>query len=71
MRSFIIGVLMMGIGAYIALPFDWALGWTEETLAVLKGITPIALVAFGGVAILLGLADIRDRADARKETQSK
>ncbi len=69
MKAFIIGVLMVGAGAYLVLPYEWALGWTDEMLETLKGITPIVLAVGGLLAMLLGVADIRDRAEARREAE--
>ena len=45
------------------------LGWSENIIFVLKGIAPILSALVGLVAILIGIADIRDRNEARREEQ--
>ena len=68
MRAFLIGIVMMAIAMYIVLPVGWALGWwSEYVLPVLKGALPLGLLGMGGMFCLLGIADIRDRAQARRE----
>jgi len=68
MKAFLVGLIMICGGLYLGLPTEWAFGWFEEVLAVLKGITPVALLGLGFLTLLLGVADIRDRAEARKES---
>lgn len=70
MKVFIIGLLMIAGGLYLGLPAEWAVGWFDEMLFVLKGVLPLGLVGVGLLTLLLGVADIRDRAEARKESES-
>ena len=68
MRALLFGILMVAAALYIILPLEWALGWwTEYVLPVLKGGLPLGLGMLGGMFCLLGIADIRDRAQARRE----
>lgn len=71
MKIFIVGFLMIAGGLYLGLPTEWSAGWFDEVRMVLKGILPIGLVGVGLLALLLGIADIRDRAEVRKEEKSE
>lgn len=70
MKVFIVGLLMVVGGLYLGLPAEWAVGWFDEVLSVLKGILPLGLIGMGLLTLLLGVADIRDRAEERKESKS-
>ena len=67
MKAFIIGLVMVTAGLYLGFPAEWAFGWFEHVVFVIKGFTPIFLVGLGVVTVLLGVADIRDRTDSRKK----
>lgn len=69
MKVFIVGLLMVVGGLYLGLPAEWAVGWFDEVLLVLKGVLPLGLIGMGLLTLLLGVADIRDRAEERKESK--
>ncbi len=59
---------MVAAAMYIILPVDWALGWWSDlVLPVLKGALPLGLLGLGGMFCLLGIADTRDRIQARRQ----
>ena len=43
------------------------LGWWHEILFVLKGFVPLLAVFVGIIALLVGIADLKDSREARKE----
>lgn len=71
MKILISGLLMVAVGFYLGLPGDWAAGWFDEVILVLKGLLPLGLVGIGGLAILLGVADIRDRIESNKQEKAE
>lgn len=70
MKIFIVGLLMIGGGLYFGLPSEWAVGWFDEVLMVLKGLLPIGLAGLGVLFLLLGISDIRDKIENRKDKEA-
>ncbi|ADN03049.1 hypothetical protein [Spirochaeta thermophila] len=66
MVAILIGLLLVAGGLYCVLPLAWTLGWWEDFLVLLRGGVPFLLFLVGLIAILVGLADIKDRAETRK-----
>ena len=59
----------MLFSVFAVLPTKIGLGWGNEALFVLKGIAPILAAFVGLVVILIGIADIRDMQEAKREEQ--
>jgi len=47
------------------------LGWWVDVLAFLRGSVPVLAVLIGAVAILIGVADIKDKKEAEKEEKAE
>ena len=74
MKVLIIGLLIMAASAYAILPPEIAgfgLGWGSNVLDFLKGGVPVIAVIIGIIAVFIGIADMKDRAEARKEEAEK
>ncbi|HUV07528.1 MAG TPA: hypothetical protein VMX75_07345 [Spirochaetia bacterium] len=69
MIALIIGVLLVLFGIYAVLPFDSPgfLNWSREVLVFLKGGVPIFAFLIGLIAFFIGIADIKDKIEAKKE----
>jgi uncharacterized membrane protein len=68
MKSLIIGILILAFAVFAVLPPEtFGLGWLNEMLAFIKGGVPILALLIGLVAVFIGIADIKDRAEAKKE----
>ena len=67
MTALIIGILILLFTLYSVLPFEWALQWWPYVLDFLKGGIPVVALFIGLVAVLIGIADIRDRIEEKKE----
>lgn len=70
MKSLITGILILALAVFAALPpglAGFGLGWWEHILAFLKGGLPVLAVMVGLIAIFIGIADMKDRAEAKKE----
>jgi len=68
MIALVIGVLFIAFTVFAGLPQSlYGLGWYPEMLIVLKGGGPILLALIGLISIFVGIADIRDRQDEKKE----
>ncbi|MBR1537101.1 MAG: hypothetical protein IJ630_09200 [Treponema sp.] len=65
MLTIIFGIACIAFTFFACLP--QGLGWGDEVLFVLKGAAPVLAAFIGLLAILIGIADIRDRNEARRE----
>lgn len=72
MKSLIIGLIILAGAVFTILPkASYGLGWGEYILNFLKGGVPVIAIVIGIVAVFIGIADIRDRAEAKKEEARK
>ncbi len=67
MISLIVGVLFIAFAVFAGLP--QGLGWHKEILFVLKGGLPLLVALIGLISIFVGIADIRDRREEKKEEE--
>jgi hypothetical protein len=66
MKVLIIGVFVIDAAVVACLP--GGLGWWGDVLVFLRGCLPVLAVFAGVIAVVVGAADLKDRAEARKET---
>ena len=72
MVALIVGIVFIVFAVYSVLPIEgWGLRWWDEVLLVLKGGVPLIAVFVGLIAVLIGIADIRDRIEAKKEEEAE
>ena len=70
MKSLIIGIVILAGAAFAVIPNEVAgfgLGWGEDVSAFLRGGLPVFAVVIGIIAVFIGIADMKDRAEAKKE----
>lgn len=65
MITIIFGIACIAFTVFACLPNG--LGWSNEIIFFLKGAAPVLAAFVGLVAILIGIADIRDRQEAKRE----
>lgn len=65
MVTIIFGIACIAFTVFACLPTG--LGWGSEIIFFLKGATPVLAALVGLLAILIGIADIRDRQEAKRE----
>ena len=72
MVALIVGIVFIVFAVYSVLPIQgWGLQWWDEVLLELKGGIPLIAVFVGLIAVLIGIADIRDRIEAKKEEEAE
>ena len=71
MVALIVGLVFVIFAVYSVLPFPWALNWWQPVLEVLKGGVPLLAVFIGLIAIFIGIADIKDKIEAKKEEEEE
>jgi len=74
MKAIIIGLLILAAAVFAILPVNvlgFGLGWGNDVLAFLRGGLPVIAVLIGLIAIFIGIADMKDRAEAKKEEAEK
>jgi hypothetical protein len=70
MKSLFIGIVILAAAVFAALSPDtsgFGLGWWKDILVFLRGGLPVIAVLIGLVAVFIGIADLKDRAEAKKE----
>ena len=65
MKALILGFVVIIIAVLSILPAG--LGWGADVLAFLRGAMPVIAVLIGLILAFVGVADIKDRRDARRE----
>ena len=72
MKATIIGIVIIAAAVFAILPGDmFGLGWGNDVLAFLRGGVPVIAILIGIIAVFIGIADIKDRAEAKKEDAEK
>ena len=72
MKALFIGIVIIAAAVFTILPADTAgigLGWGDDVLAFLRGGIPVIALLIGLIAIFIGVADMKDRAEAKKEEE--
>jgi hypothetical protein len=65
MKALILGLVIIVAAVCAVLPAG--LGWWDHVLVFLRGALPVIAVFIGLIAVFIGIADIKDRAEANKE----
>jgi len=74
MKATIIGLVIIAAAVAAILPADvigFGLGWGDDVLAFLRGGIPVIAIMIGIIAVFIGIADMKDRAEAKKEEAEK
>lgn len=69
MLALIVGILFVAFAVVSILPAP--LGWWPDVVNFLKGAVPVLAVFIGLIAIFIGVADMKDRAEAKKEEEEE
>jgi hypothetical protein len=65
MVALIIGLILIAFAIFACVPGP--LAWWADVINFLKGSLPVLAAFIGLVAIFIGVADIKDRLEAKKE----
>lgn len=68
MVALIIGLLLVGFTVYSLLPAG--LNWGLDVLSFLKGFAPVIAAFIGLVSVLIGIADLKDKREAKREEKA-
>ena len=74
MKALIIGIVIITAAVFAVLPPETAgfgLGWGNDVLAFLRGGLPVIALLIGLIAAFIGVADMKDRAEAKREEAAK
>ncbi len=67
MVSIIVGIALILFTVFAVLPGTCGLNWGADVIAFLKGMAPVFAAFVGLVCLFIGAADIKDKAEAKKE----
>ena len=74
MKALVIGIIIIAVAIFAIIPVETAgfgLGWGDDVLAFLRGGLPVIAILIGLIAIFIGIADMKDRAEAKKEKEEE
>jgi hypothetical protein len=71
MIALTIGIVLVLFAVYAVLPVAWSLQWWPDVIQFLKGGVPILAVFIGLIAFFVGVADIKDKMEAKKEEEEE
>jgi hypothetical protein len=74
MGALIVGIVFVLFAVYAILPASLPfalLNWWEQVKVVLAGGIPLMAVFIGLIAIMIGIADIKDKIEAKKEEEEE
>jgi hypothetical protein len=69
MVALVVGVVVLLLAVVAVLPFG--LGWGQDVLLFLRGAAPVMAAFIGLIAVFIGIADIKDRLEAKKEEEEE
>lgn len=69
MTALIIGILAILFAVVAVLPAG--LGWWQDFLLFLRGAIPVIALGIGLIAVFIGIADIKDRLEAKREEEEE
>jgi hypothetical protein len=70
MKALLLGVVIFAAAVFAVLSPEKAgfgLGWWGDVLVFLRGGLPVIAAFIALIAVFIGIADIKDRAEAKKE----
>jgi len=70
MVALFVGILLIAFTVFAALPPEvvgFGLGWGADIVLFLRGCMPILAGFVGLIAVFIGLADLKDKQEAKKE----
>ena len=65
MKALFLGLVIIAAAVFAVLPAG--LDWWDDVLAFLRGAAPVLALFVGLIAVFIGIADIKDRAEVKKE----
>ena len=71
MVALIIGLVLILFAVYSVLPLTWSLQWWPAVVEFLKGGVPILALFIGVIAFFIGIADIKDKIESKKEEEEE
>lgn len=65
MVAIIVGLVLITFTVFASLPCG--LAWGAEILSFLKGASPVLAAFVGLISVFIGIADLKDKKEAKKE----
>lgn len=73
MVALFVGIILIAFTVFASLPPDligFGLGWGSDILLFLRGCMPILAAFVGLVSVFIGIADLKDKKEAKKEEEA-
>lgn len=71
MAALLTGIVLILLALFAVLPgLSFGLGWWAEFITFVKGALPVLALFIGLIAVLIGVADIKDKINDKKAENS-
>ena len=67
MIALVVGIVFIAFSVFAMLPSPFGLNWSADVLLFLRGAAPVLAAFLGLIVGFIGIADIKDKIDAKKE----
>lgn len=71
MTALLVGIGLVLVAVYLVLPVSWSPQWWSSVLEFVKGGIPLGALMIGLLAIFIGITDIKDQIEAKKEEEKE
>ena len=71
MLALVLGLIFILFAVYSVIPVSWGLQWWPDVVQFLRGGIPIVAVLVGLIAVFIGIADMKDKIEAKKEEEEE
>lgn len=71
MIALLIGSVLILFAVYSVLPVSWSISWWSDVIQFLKGGVPIMAVFIGLISFFVGVADIKDKIESKREEREE
>ena len=68
MVAIIVGLVLIAFTVFAAFP--GGLAWGAEIISFLKGASPVVAAFVGLIAVFIGIADLKDKNESKKEEEA-
>ncbi|MEI8093495.1 MAG: hypothetical protein WCG80_04730 [Spirochaetales bacterium] len=70
--AIVVGLVFLLLSVWAVLPANlFGLNWGADVLTFLRGGAPILGLFIGLIAVFIGIADMKDKAEAKKEEEAE
>ncbi|GAB4365237.1 MAG: hypothetical protein Kow009_02020 [Spirochaetales bacterium] len=71
MTALLVGIGLVLLAVYLVLPVSWSPQWWNSVVEFIKGGIPLGALMIGVLAVFIGITDIKDQIEAKREEEKE